>query len=83
MKFVPATRLTGALMAGVGLAVLGFSAITASQAQSPQPLKIGLLGGLSGVYADVAQGQVEAMQLAVDDVGGKVLGRPIEIVSAE
>jgi branched-chain amino acid transport system substrate-binding protein len=83
MKFVPAARVTGALMAGVGLAVLGFSAITASQAQSPQPLKIGLLGGLSCVYADVAQGQVEAMQLAVDDVGGKVLGRPIEIVSAD
>ncbi len=83
MKFVPATRLTGALMAGVGLAVLGFSAITASQAQAPQPLKIGVLGGLSGVYADIAQGQVEAMQLAVDDMGGKVLGRPIEVVSAD
>ena len=42
-----------------------------------------MLGGLSGVYADVALGQVEAMQLAVEDVGGKVLGRPIEIVSAD
>jgi branched-chain amino acid transport system substrate-binding protein len=56
---------------------------TGAQAQAPQPLKIGLLGGLSGVYADVAQGQVEAMQLAVEDMGGKVLGRPIEIVSAD
>jgi branched-chain amino acid transport system substrate-binding protein len=75
--------LTGALLAGVGVAILGFSAITASQAQAPQPLKIAVLGGLSGVYADVAQGQVEAMQLAVEDMGGKVLGRPIEVLSAD
>ena len=80
MKFTKAARLTGALAVGVCLAALAF---TTSQAQAPQPLKIGLLGGLSGVYADVAQGQVEAMQLAIEDVGGKVLGRPIEIVSAD
>src|SRR5260221_1049107 len=81
MKVGTAARLAGALTAAMGLAVIGFSAI--AQAQTPQPLKIGLLGGLSGVYADVAQGQVEAMQLAIEDVGGKVLGRPIEIVSAD
>src|SRR5258708_19319864 len=81
MKVGTAARLAGALTAAMGLAVIGFSAI--AQAQAPQPLKIGLLGGLSGVYADVAQGQVEAMELAIEDVGGKVLGRPIEIVSAD
>jgi len=80
MKVGTAVRLAGALAAAMGLAA-GFSGI--AQAQAPQPLKIGLLGGLSGVYADVAQGQVEAMQLAIEDVGGKVLGRPIEIVSAD
>src|SRR5476651_490535 len=80
MKFAMAARLTGALVAGVGLAALGF---TASQAQAPQPLKIAVLGGLSGVYADVAQGQVEAMQMAVDEMGGKVLGRPIEVLYAD
>jgi len=72
------------LAAGIGLAMLGQSAVSEkSWAQETKPLKIGLLGGLSGVYADVALGQVEAMQLAVEDAGGKVLGRPIEIVSAD
>jgi branched-chain amino acid transport system substrate-binding protein len=68
-----------------GLTALGIAATLSSQsqAQSQAPIKIGLLGGLSGVYADVALGQVEAMQLAVDDAGGKVLGRPIEVVSAD
>ena len=72
------------LAAGIGLAMLGQSAVSEkSWAQETKPLKIGLLGGLSGVYADVALGQVEAMQLAVEDAGGKVLGRPIEVVSAD
>jgi branched-chain amino acid transport system substrate-binding protein len=75
----------GVAVAGVlGLTVLGVSAIVSSQSQAQGgPIKIGLLGGLSGVYADVALGQVEAMQLAVEDAGGKILGRPIEVVSAD
>jgi branched-chain amino acid transport system substrate-binding protein len=84
MRKVRVARLVGTLVAGIGLATLGQSAVTGtSWAQDAKPLKIGLLGGLSGVYADVALGQVEAMQLAVDDAGGKVLGRPIEVVSAD
>jgi branched-chain amino acid transport system substrate-binding protein len=85
MTFAPVTRFAGALTAGIGLAVLGLSAVAPVQtwAQAQQPLKIGVLGGLSGVYADVALGQPEAMQLAVDDFGGKVLGRPIEVLSAD
>ena len=72
------------LAAGIGLAMLGQSAVSEkSWAQDTKPLKIGLLAGLSGVYGDLTQGQVEAMQLAIEDVGGKVLGRPIEIVSAD
>ena len=84
MRRVRVARLAGMLAAGIGLAMLGQSAVSEkSWAQETKPLKIGLLGGLSGVYADVALGQVEAMQLAVEDAGGKVLGRPIEIVSAD
>ena len=84
MRRVHVTRLAGMLAAGIGLAMLGQSAVSEkSWAQETKALKIGLLGGLSGVYADVALGQEEAMQLAVEDAGGKVLGRPIEIVSAD
>jgi len=72
------------LAAGIGLAILGQSAVSEkSWAQDTKPLKIGMLAGLSGVYGDLTQGNVEAMQLAIEDVGGKVLGRPIEIVSAD
>src|SRR6478735_8846692 len=84
MRRVRVARLAGMLAAGIGLAMLGQSAVSEkSWAQDTKPLKIGVLAGLSGVYADVALGQVEAMQLAVEDAGGKVLGRPIEVVSAD
>ena len=85
MKLTSVARMGGIFAAAVGLTSAGILALAPieTRAQAPQPLKIGLLGGLSGVYADIAQGQVEAMQMAVDEVGGKVLGRPIEVLSAD
>src|ERR1043165_2677212 len=75
----------GAVVASVlGLTALGVGAILSSQPHAQSgPIKIAVLAGLSGVYADIALGQPEAMQLAVDEVGGKVLGRPIEVLSAD
>ena len=54
-----------------------------AQAQTPPPLKIGVMDGFSGVYGDLTAGEVEAMQMAIEDVGGKVLGRSVEILSAD
>ncbi len=85
MKLTSVARIGGIFAAAVGVTTAGIMALAPieTRAQAPQPLKIALLGGLSGVYADIAQGQVEAMQMAVDEVGGKVLGRPIEVLSAD
>ncbi|GAA5175826.1 ABC transporter substrate-binding protein [Niveibacterium umoris] len=47
-------------------------------------VRIGVLTDMSGVYAQVGgKGSVIAAQMAVDEVGGKVLGMPVEIVSAD
>ncbi len=81
MKFGITIRHAGAAAAVVGLAAIGLAAM--AQAQAPVPLKIGVMEGFSGVYGDLTLGGVEAAQMAVDDFGGKVLGRPIEIVSAD
>jgi len=81
MKFGTNIRYAGAAAAVVGLAAIGLATI--AQAQAPVPLKIGVMEGFSGVYGDLTLGGVEAAQMAVDDFGGKVLGRPIEIVSAD
>ena len=49
-----------------------------------RPFRIGVLNDQSGFYADSGGlGGVTAVQMAVKDFGGSVLGRPIEILSAD
>jgi branched-chain amino acid transport system substrate-binding protein len=85
MRIANVARFGGMFAAAVGLTATGLMALAPveSRAQAPQPLKIGVMGGFSGVYADVAGGQVEAAQMAVEDFGGTVLGRKIEVISAD
>jgi len=66
----------------VGLLVAGFAA-PAAAGVSDSVVKIGVLNDQSGVYADLGGRSVEAAKLAVEDFGGRVLGVPIEIVSAD
>lgn len=55
-----------------------------SAAASDGIVKIGVLDDMSGVYADLAgAGSVVAARMAAEDFGGKVLGMPIQIVSAD
>ena len=65
------------------LFALGLTA--AAQAQiSDNVVKIGVLNDMAGPYADFAgPGTVDAVRLAVEDFGGTVLGKPIEIVFAD
>lgn len=56
----------------------------AAWAQPTPPLRIGVLADMSGTTSDLGgRGSVVAAQLAVDDHGGMVLGRKIEILSGD
>ena len=47
-------------------------------------VKIGMIEDMSSIYADITGiGAVTAAKMAVEDFGGKVLGKPIEVVSAD
>jgi branched-chain amino acid transport system substrate-binding protein len=60
------------------------AALAAVPAAAQIPLKIGILNDQSGVYADFGgKWSVEAAKMAVADFGGKVLDRPIEVLSAD
>jgi branched-chain amino acid transport system substrate-binding protein len=90
MVFPRSIRRGAAIASVIGLAAVGVSAIAQApvraqaQAQAQQgPFKIGIMGGFSGVYADLNLGEAEAAQMAIDDFGGKVLGRPIELLVAD
>jgi branched-chain amino acid transport system substrate-binding protein len=49
-----------------------------------KPLKIGVFTDLSGPYADLAgPGSVEGVRMAVEEAGGSVIGRKIEVISAD
>ena len=61
-----------------------FEVVSSLPALAETPLKLGLLLDMSGPYADAGgQGTVTAVRMAVDDFGGNVLGRPIEVVFAD
>ncbi|UTD26326.1 ABC transporter substrate-binding protein [Bradyrhizobium sp. WD16] len=53
-------------------------------AASAQGVKIGILNDQSGVYADYGgKWSVEAARMAIEDFGGDVLGKKIELVTAD
>ncbi|WP_407174766.1 ABC transporter substrate-binding protein [Bradyrhizobium sp. STM 3562] len=71
-RFVPST-LAFILMLGLGPAKAG-----------PDAIKIGVLNDLSGVYADLGgQGSVAAAEIAVEEFGPTVLGKPIKVISGD
>lgn len=53
-------------------------------AQDDQPFRIGAIVDMTGIYsAHGGPGVVTAVEMAVEDFGGKVLNRPIEVLSAD
>jgi len=66
------------------LLVTGLAAQGARAQISDNVVKIGVLNDQSGLYADLGgPGSVVAAKMAAEDFGGKVLGKPIEIVSGD
>lgn len=66
------------------VAVVFASCVTAQAQVSDDVVKIGVLTDHSGGFAYlVGKHSVEAAQMAVDDFGGKVLGKPIVVVTAD
>jgi branched-chain amino acid transport system substrate-binding protein len=63
----------------------GLTAFVISPSLAQQaPLKIGVLSDFSSVYSDIGgQGNVEATKMAIEDFGGQMFGKPIDMVSAD
>jgi branched-chain amino acid transport system substrate-binding protein len=66
-------------------ALLAAAAIGPSFAQQDStPLKIGVLSDFSSVYSDIGGlGNVEATKMAIEDFGGSMFGKPIELLTAD
>ena len=62
---------------------LGWAASASAQV-SGDVVRIGFITDISGLYSDIdGQGGVEAIKMAVADFGGTVLGKKIEVLSAD
>lgn len=71
------------IVGAVGLASVALP-LTASAELSDNKVKIGVLSDMSGVYKSLeGPGAVIAAEMAIEDFGGKVLDKPIEIISAD
>ncbi|MBR0739769.1 ABC transporter substrate-binding protein [Bradyrhizobium liaoningense] len=71
------------ILSGVFAASLALSA-SAVQAQDKPPLKIGGILDMSSLYADITgPGSETAAKMAVEDFGGEVLGRKIQVLAAD
>jgi branched-chain amino acid transport system substrate-binding protein len=69
------TALAAALALGLG---------AGAYAQNAGPVKIGMITDMSSLYADLdGPAGAEMVKWAAQDFGGKVLGRPIEVLSAD
>lgn len=73
-RVIAATTFAASLMIG-----------GAAQAQQNDlPLKIGVITDFASVYSDIGgQGNVEATKMAIEEFGGTMFGKPIELVTAD
>jgi branched-chain amino acid transport system substrate-binding protein len=77
MQYHPTKHALAALL-------LGASATMAFAQVSDNVVKIGVLTDLSGpASTPTGPGSVAAAQMAIDDFGGSVLGKPIQLISAD
>ncbi|AVP58429.1 ABC transporter substrate-binding protein [Pulveribacter suum] len=71
-------RTLAALLGAAGLS------LAAVHAHAQDKVKIGFITDMSSLYADVeGKNGALAIQMAIDDFGGKVLGKPIELLTAD
>jgi branched-chain amino acid transport system substrate-binding protein len=64
--------------------MLGAAGLATSAVHAQDKVKIGFITDMSSLYADVeGKNGAVAIQMAIDDFGGKVLGMPVELISAD
>src|SRR6185437_2058343 len=72
-----------AAVSGLAAASLSMPGILRAQSTS-KPVRMGLLSDMGGPYRDVGgPGNRLAVEMAVADFGGSVLGRPIEVMQGD
>ena len=85
LNLAPQPARLAALPSALALALSVMGASVQAQAfQEPDKVRIGFITDMSSLYADVeGKHGATAIQMAIDDFGGKLLGKPIELLTAD
>src|SRR3954470_975946 len=68
----------------VAAMALGLGSLAAVAQNNAGPVRIGFITDMASLYADIdGPAGVEMVKMAVQDFGGKVLNRPVEVLSAD
>src|ERR1700736_2707169 len=75
-------RRRAVLKAGVAMAAAQVASPFLVKARGETPVRIGLVDPLTGVYAAIAQGELDGARVAIDEVNkqGGIHGRPVELL---
>jgi branched-chain amino acid transport system substrate-binding protein len=77
-------RIGSVLVASAAILMINGSVGAQTAAVSDDVVKIGILTDMSGQFShESGEGSVTAVKMAVEDFGGKVLGKPIEVLVAD
>ncbi len=72
------------LVSDVATASLALPLLASAEGLSDDKVKIGVLSDMSGVYKSLeGPGAVVAAKMAIEDFGGEVMGKAIEVISAD
>jgi branched-chain amino acid transport system substrate-binding protein len=67
-----------AVAAGLALVVL-----TAVAAPAADPIRVGFMGPLSGIFAQAGKDMLDGLKLGLEQAGGQVAGRKIELIEED
>src|SRR5687768_12593054 len=72
------------IIGGAALALSAPALSTQARAQAAGPVRLGILSDMSGAVVDLSgPGTAMSMRMAIEDFGGRVLGRPIELLEGD
>jgi branched-chain amino acid transport system substrate-binding protein len=76
-------KLKKITLAVAAVVALGFSASASAQI-SGDTIKLGFISDMSGLYSDIdGPGGVEAIKMAIEDMGGSINGKKIELITVD
>jgi branched-chain amino acid transport system substrate-binding protein len=81
----PPVRRRSVIKGALALGALGIAAPFPIRAKAEQPVKIGVVEPLTGVYAGLANAEIAGAKLGIERINdsGGILGRPVELLIAD